>query len=564
MGTPSETASRIWARHLPLLRTDILVTSFGINLLSLALPVVVLQVYDRIIPNAAFETLAMLMAGLAAAFLLDAILKSARAYLAGWAGAKFEHQTGMTAIEKLLKADLGKVEKTPAGEHLDRLQSVDAVRDFYASQASLAFVDLPFVVLFLGLLAFIAGPLAFIPLVLLFVFGGTAVWMGVSLHKALSDRAVWDDRRYNFIIESLSGIHTIKSMGMETLIERRYERLMESCALSGYQVAYKSGLAQSIGNSFSQITVVAVAAAGSLYVMAGDLSVGALAACTLLAGRTVQPVLRAMGLWTRYQSVKIAEERLGAFDQLTRVDTAGTRIDTLQSIELKKAGFQYAAGKDVVLKDLNFKIEAGKIIGIRGGNGVGKTTLLWLLMGGLKPTEGQIFFNKADGEQVRLDSLRGQIAFVPQQPILFQGSVLENMTMFREGEILDEALEVAARLGLDRVFARMPDGYQTQVGDMASSNVPAGIAQRIAIVRALIGSPKIILFDEANSALDSNSDKRLKQLLEDCREKAGIVLVSYRPSLLAIADQRLELKGGTLVPFNTAAGKPAKALVETV
>lgn len=537
-------------QSLPLFRTDILFASLGVNLTALALPLVILQVYDRIIPNAALSTLSLLIAGLAVVLVLDIFLKTARSYLAGWAGARFEHEAGVTGLYRLLRARLTSVEKDAAGVHLDRLAAIGPVRDFYASQASLALVDLPFVVLFLGLLAYIGGSLVFVPLVLLAVFGLVAAVIGLRLRAALANRSLWDDRRYNFIIEVLSGVHTLKALAMERLFARRHERLVANAGEAGYRTIYLSSLAQGMGSSFSQITMALVAAIGSLFIIAGNLSVGGLVACTMLAGRTVQPLLRALGLWTRFQSIRIAEERLGELAALE--PETGEDIESPASppeIRLESVSFAFAEDQPRVLDDISLAVEPGEMIGIRGGNGTGKTTLLWLLMGGLRPSTGRIWIDGRPIDDCSSDSLRRSIAYLPQRPALFEGTVLENMMMFGGDEKLEAALDLAARLGLDEAMARMPDGYDTRIGAAAACNLPAGVAQRIAIVRALLGNRKLILFDEANSVLDNNSDMRLKRLLADYKGKATILMISYRPSLLAMADRSFTLAGGGLTPL---------------
>lgn len=535
-------------QNSPLLRRDVLGASLGVNMFSLALPMVVLQVYDRIIPNQATSTLFLLVLGMLVVLVLDSILKTARAHLAGWIGARFEHQVGMDSVEKILRADPRAIEAEAPGRHLDRLAGVDMVRDFYSSQASIAIIDLPFVVLFLGLFFYIAGSLVLLPIFLLVAFSLTAVALGESLHQALSDRTVWDDRRYSFIIETLSGIHTIKSMAMERLIERRYERLMDSCSTAGMKTVYFSGLAQSLGSSFSQITMVSVVAIGSLYVIDGRLSVGGLAACTLLAGRAVQPVLRALGLWTRFQSIQVAEEKLAELDSfLPEQSAADPGPETFRELKFERVSFRFKDEGSYLLQDMSLSVSPGEIIGIRGKNGSGKSTLLRLMMGALEPSLGRILINGQDASKSGGDKWQQDIAYLAQRPVLFDGSVLDNITMFCD-EQTDEALAIARTLGLDKVFAHYPEGFDTQIGARAVSNLPGGVGQRVVAARALLRRPKLILFDEANAAMDNVGDDMLRQALLQHQSNAAIVLISYRPSLLAIATSRFDLEDGRLVP----------------
>ncbi len=541
----------LFSQGIPLLRRDIIITSFLINLLLLAFPMVVLQVYDRILPNQALGTLFLLMLGVTVALVLDAILKTARAYVAGWAGAHFEHFVGLSSLDHLLYAKIEDIEAEAPGKHLDRLSGVDMVRDFYSSQASLVIVDLPFVVVFIVVLAYIAGTLALIPVLLLVIFSGVAIGMGRGLKEALEERTVWDDRRYSFIIEVLMGIHTIKANAMEKLIERRYERLMEQASNSGLRVTYLSGLAQNLGNSFAQITMAAVVGIGSIYVVNGLISMGALAACMLLAGRTVQPVLRALGVWTRFQSIRIAESHLDELQAYKDTRELKRLPDSpLDKIELQNVYYRYHDDKPFVLRGINLSIEPGEIVGIRGGNGSGKSSLLRLMMNNFPPTKGSVTYNGHHAKRIDTSHFRSQIAYLPQVPVLFEGTVMENITMFREEEFQEEALEIAERLGLDRVFARYPQGFDTIVGTTAFSAIPGGVGQRIAIARALVDKPRIILFDEANSALDGPGDARIRGVMQHYRMEAGIILITYRPSLLSIADRRYELSAGALLPYD--------------
>ncbi|WP_321393405.1 peptidase domain-containing ABC transporter [Emcibacter sp.] len=543
---------------MPILRKDILTASLVLNALSLALPMVLLQVYDRIIPNAALNTLSLLIMGLLGVLVIDILLRTARAYLAGWIGAKYEHDMGCRALERILGSGLQDLEKIPSGVHLDRFGAIDSVRDFYASQAGLTLVDLPFVFLFLGLLGLIGGSLLIVPVCLLIILGVIAFTLGVRLKEAIEKDTIWEDRRYSFIIEVLGGIHSIKSMAMEHLMDRRYEKLLESCSAASYNVIFLNGLAQGIGNIFSQITMVAVASIGSMLVINGDITMGALAASTLLAGRTVQPLLRALGIWTRFQHIQIAQEKLGAIEELQpeRAEQASD-IDRINSIELKNLSFRYDKNSRHILRDVNLKVDRGQVVGIRGGNGSGKSTLLWALMAGLEPEQGEVLINGKDPALFSTDSLRQKIAYLPQRPVMFQGTILDNLTMFRGDEHIDDALKVAEMMHLDSILARMPDGYETRIGDGAQNELPAGIAQRIAIARTLASEPDVILFDEANSGLDNQSDEDLIRLMTGLKGKCTMVLVSYRPSLLKLADKLYDLQNGQLTPVSPTEKKPA-------
>lgn len=532
----------------PVMRFDIITSSLVVNLLSLALPMVLLQVYDRIIPNQALNTLSILIIALMIVLVLDVLLRTARSYLVGWIGAQYEHETGCSAMTNILNGNLKELEAVSSGEHLDRLNSIDSVRDFYSSQASLAIMDLPFVLLFLILLGYIGGALLVVPVLLLIQLSIIAYYLGIYLRNAIEEDTIWEDRKYSFIIEVLRGVHSVKSMAMESLMGRRYEKLMESCSKSSYNVIYLNSLAQSIGTTFSQITMIAVASVGSIMIINNTLTLGALAASILLAGRTVQPLLRALGIWTRFQHIQIAHDKLNTIEEIPQERTDETvDVTDIQSIELKDFCFKYNADDDFALNNINLKLNKGDIIGIRGGNSSGKSTLLWALMGGLKPDHGQLLINDQVAEKYSTNSIRTRIAYLPSQPVMFQGTVLDNLTMFQGDQKIDSVLEAAELMDLSQILVRMPEGFETMVGDASQNELPAGIVQKIAIVRALASDPDIILFDEANSGLDSGSDEELKELIEKLKGRCTIVLVSFRPSLLNLADKLYDLDNGQLI-----------------
>lgn len=532
----------------PVLRFDIILSSLVINILSLALPMVLLQVYDRLIPNQALNTLSILIIGLLVVLVIDVFLRTARSYLVGWIGAQYEHDTGCDAIRNIMHGDLSELESVSSGEQLDRLNAVDAIRDFYGSQASLAIIDLPFVVLFLGILWYIGGTLIVVPVILLLILSWIAFKIGLSLRDAIEEDTVWEDRKFSFIIEVLRGVHSVKSMAMESLMGRRYEKLMESCSKSSYDVIYLNSLAQGIGTTFSQITMIAVASVGSWLVIHNSITLGALAASILLAGRTVQPLLRALGIWTRFQHIQIAHEKLSLIDEITPERAQETEeVSRVETLELKNFSFKYNEDDDFALNNINLKLNHGDVIGIRGGNSSGKSTLLWAMMGGLNPTGGELLINGESPQKFSTNSLRSRMAYLPNQPVMFQGTILDNLTMFQGDEKIDAVMKAAEHMDLNRILVRMPEGFETMVGDASQNELPAGIVQRIAIVRALATNPDIILFDEANSGLDSSSDEELKELMEKLKGKCTIVLVSFRPSLLKLADKLYDLKNGELI-----------------
>ncbi len=533
-------------------RRDVIIASAATNLLSMAMPVVILQVYDRVIPNGSGHTLLVFVLGLGAVLLLDAALGVGRAYITGWSAARIQHMLGTMTVTRLLGANLKGVEGVAPGIQLQRLRAVEILKNFYSGQAILIAIDLPFVLLFLTLIALIAGWLVLVPVAILGATAIAAALMGRSLRAALSDRSVNDERRHNFIIEVLTKIQTVKAIGLEALLVRRYERLQGSSAEMTYWVTYLSSRARSIGGMFSQLTMVSVAAYGSTMVMDGALSVGSLAACTFLAGRSAQPMLRGFGAWTQFQGVRIARDQIETTLALPQELKEGAPSigEVSGHLTLKNVSFGYGDDPEEILKSVDLHVAPGEAVGITGSNGCGKSTLVYLMAGLLTPSGGRVLLDDHVPTDFDPHSVRSQICFIPQVGSLFHGTILENLTMFRGDDHAEEALFQAERLGLNDIIARLPAGYETVVGDGANDGLPGGVKQRITIARALALTPDapVILFDEANSSLDRQSDELLKEVLSTYCGKAAMVLISHRPSILKLADRVLVLDGGTLRP----------------
>ncbi|MBE7638202.1 ATP-binding cassette domain-containing protein [Sneathiella sp. P13V-1] len=554
-------------------RLDIILSSSALNLLALALPVMILQVYDRIIPNNATDTLTLLVTGVGIALLFEAFFRLARSYITAFNGAKFEHIAGCRAMYRTLGAKISRYEEEATGVHLHRFNAIDSLREFMSGSNILVFIDLPFAVIFIAMVGYIGGSLVWAPIILLAFFGLVTFLVGSGLRKALTDKSVWEDRRYNFLIEVLTGIHTVKGLSLEAQMIRRYERLQETTAGTMRDVAFKNSVAQNLGAIFSQVTLLSVAAIGSVLVIDGQLSIGGLAACTLLSGRALQPLMRAMGVWTHYQNIKIARDRVTTLLNLPQSPNPA-EDDELTATAL---GLGNPNGIDLTFEDVNFKLSedgppifehvnahfpAGTTSALVGANSTGKTTLLWLALGMHRPTSGRILLGGKDLSEIPRAVVHELVAYLPTNGNIFHGTILENLTTFRKGRYIDEAMALSEELGLDEVIKRLPFGYDTVVGDGAADGLPGGIRQRISIARALVSKPKLILFDEANTSLDAHGDEILKKAMQNQQGKATILLVSHRPSLLKISNQGFRIENSQLTPASvedlTSFGTPQK------
>jgi ATP-binding cassette, subfamily C, bacterial LapB len=280
-------------------RYDVLLASLIINLLVLALPLVILQVYDRILSGESTDTFAFLIVGLCVVILIDGILRWIRSRIVSWSGARFEHATMCRAVDRLLGSRIEEFEQWPAGTHLDRLAAIESLREFHSGQGLVILSELPFVFLFLGLIALISTPVVMAPLVVIVIAGLIAWIIGDRLELAYRQRTELDDKRYNFVFQVLSSIHTVKGLGLENQMVRQYQSHLAPLTYAVKKAAYYASLGQSLGTTLGNAAMISVAAVGSLYVIDGSITGGSLLACTLLAGRAVQPIIRMIGTWVQ-------------------------------------------------------------------------------------------------------------------------------------------------------------------------------------------------------------------------------------------------------------------------
>ncbi len=516
------------------------------NIVALALPMTILQIIDRVLANQSIETLVFLVCGVLAALVLEEFLRSINTLLTGWLGARFEHAASIAALTRLMRVAQRHLKRDEPGVHAERIAAAGRVAEFYSGQALLVLFDLPFVLIFLFMIQVIGGWVAVVPLALLAIFA-TVIWrFGGWIRKQVGQRHIREERRFNFLQEVFSGIHSVKALAMEAQMERRHERLQAGNAQINETLSYGSAMASSTGMLFSQVMVISVVFAGAWAVLSGDMTPGGLAACMMLSVRALQPLRRSFSIWLRYQSFLSAHARLREIAQMPWIDDLGKPpLPPVRSdLELRQITLgQGASGP--LFRDLNLKVRAGECVAIRGGSGSGKSTLLSLMNAMEQPDSGSVLVDGRDLADFSADSVQREISLLAQTGTIFGGTVLENLTMF-DSSLNDSVLEIARGMGLDNVVRRMRLGYQTPLGEGNIETLPAGVRQMISIVRALARDPSVILFDEANISLDMEGDRLLRDYLASRKGHCALVLVTHRPSLLSLADRTLVLSSGAL------------------
>ncbi len=528
---------------------SIVLASLVSNLMATALPIAILIIYDRVLPNASEHTLLLLTMAVLGAVVLDILMRVARGVIVSHRAARYGHRAFLGGIEKALNADPRAFQEQSTAVHLDRLHAIDTIRESRAGYLPQLLVDFPFFVLFVGLVFAIGGALGWVLMGFVGLTAMAALWSGLSVRGRMEARQQNASGQTNFLIEILRGLHTIKSYAMEPLMQRRYERVMESSATITSSLIRGSISAQAFTNRLTQDAQLSIVAAGSLAVIAGDMTIGGIAACMLLTGRALQPLNRASMLWSQYQSVRIAKQRIAEMRAMPTLGGGGIVRESLHgSIALEDVHFSYSGR--TVFEGLNLTVDPGETVLIKSrGSWGGKSTLMALLADTLVPERGQLVFDGVSSTAFDDEWLRSRIAYLPQNPALFEGTIFDNLTGFDPSPERVEAVEeIAEELGLTEAVSKLPLGFQTEVLSTRTEALPASVRQQIPIVRALARYPDIILIDECNSNLDRDADDRFRAALICRQATTTIVMVTTRPSFQALAHREITLDGPALSP----------------
>lgn len=544
--------------RLPL---SIIVASISINILGLALPLVILQVYDRVLTNQAYNTLAWLMGGLAVVLVVETFLRVIRSYLLSWSTIKSAYLSDVQAVDGVLALPVHKYDQESAISWMDRFDALEQHNAFASSQSRLALIDIPFFALYLGIIYIVAGELALVVTLMIGIFAFLIFSKISQLRSILDERARLDQRRYDFMGETLSGIESVKAMAMEPQMQRRLERLQKSSAEIAMRKNILSNELTTTTGLMVGVMMVAVVTVGAALVIQGALSIGALACTTLLTSRLAQLTARSIPVLLERQTSEFAMDRASSLLVLQPdIDRPTTEVDQIEgSVQIDDVTFSYDLSAPPLMTVDKLRIAANEVIGIKGGQSTGKSTLLKLIAGELQPQTGHVSIDGIDMQSALQRQLQQHIRFVRNQSHMFQGTILENITMFEGGPAVLRAKSNARLIGLEKAINRLPAGFNTKIGAGASSVLPSGMLQQIMIARALTAEPKILLFDEANSSLDLASDKALIEGLKQLRGQMTQILITNRPSLLQIADRVFEIKDGHLTTSSQANQAPSRS-----
>jgi ATP-binding cassette subfamily C protein LapB len=522
-----------------------------INVFSVLTPLFFMHVYDRVVPNRAYETLWVLALGVAVVYVFDFLLKALRGYFVDVAGKRADVALSAILFEHVLGARLA-ASRAPVGAMANNLKEFDSLREFFTSATIATLIDVPFVLLFLAVIWLVGGSIVLAPLVAapLVLAAGLAVQAPLAVHIRKAFAA--SEARHATLIESLSAMETVKTLGAAGQLQRRWEGLADFMATHSLASRFLSGLAVNF-SAFAQLMVaIAVVVMGVYRIDANELSLGALIACTIIAGRALAPLTQVAALLTRYHQSMSALTALNKIMDLPlerpRDKSFVQRGRLAGEIALRELGFAYPDQPMQALSNLSFALRPGDRLGVIGRIGSGKSTLLKLLCGLYEPGSGAVLIDGIDLRQLDPADLRRNIGYVPQNLVLFAGSVKENLVIGAP-HAGDEALVRAARIaGVDEFVNAHPSGFDMPVGERGDA-LSGGQRQAVAIARALLLDPPLLAFDEPTHSMDQGSEARIIERLTSELGGKTVIVATHRMSLLALVEKVLVLDAGRAIAF---------------
>ncbi|BAN96502.1 hypothetical protein E05_17360 [Plautia stali symbiont] len=524
-----------------------------INVLALSSIFFTMNVYDRVVPNQAFVTLWSLAIGVTIAMIFEAITRFVRAHLLDMAGKKADLVLGSMLFRQALSIQM---EHKPAssGTFANQIREYESVRDFVASATLAAISDLPFILMFVGVIFFISGPLAIIPLMmipLIIIVSAAIQWPLARIMKEnLRDASL----KQGVLIESVEGMETLKAVGGEAHMQRRWENFSALQSANSMKSKRYSTLATGVVTFLQQFQTVMLVVVGVYLINAGTFTMGAMIATVMLASRATGPLGQVIGLAVRYQQAKAALTSLNKLMEMP-VDRDSSKTDLTDppltgEISLSNVSFSYPAPpmkpNPEILKDISLTIKAGERVAILGRIGSGKSTLLRVMARLYQPVKGQISADGLDVNQIDPADWRKAVGLVSQDARLFYGTLRENVMIGRPDATANELLRVLNLTGLDHVAARHPSGINLSVGE-GGEGLSGGQRQLVSLARTLLTRPKVLLMDEPTSAMDSMTESQFLAHLRRASEGHTLIVVTHRPSILALVDRIIVVEEGKIV-----------------
>ncbi|MBD5555652.1 MAG: type I secretion system permease/ATPase [Roseburia sp.] len=525
----------------------VLIAVFLIQILGILTPLMTQVVVDKVLSHHAMNTLYTVSVGILIVYIYELIIGICKNYLFVHTTNRIDVLLSAKLFHHLFGLPLKYFESRRVGETVARVRELDSIRSFLTGTPLSSIIDVFFIAVSVVVLFWYSTPLTLIVLASLPFFALLSLIITPLFKKSLDEKFETGARAQSFLVESVNGIHTVKSFALEDSFEEKWGDLQSDYVKAGYKTSMISSTSGSVASFIQQITDLLILAYGAKSVMEGSLSIGQLVAFRMLSGRVSGPVLRLVQLWQEYQQASLSVKRIGDIFNSPMERKSNSAVRNVPPVKGKivfeKVRFRYRMDASDVLHGISFEIKENKVVGLVGRSGSGKSTVSKLIQGLYIPQGGRISIDGMDISLMDPVALRRQIGVVLQENFMFNGTVAENISIHCPGASIEKIIEVAKIAGAHDFIMELEQGYDTVIGEKGVS-LSGGQKQRVAIARAIIHEPKILIFDEATSALDYESESIIQNNLKEICKGRTVLMIAHRLSTLSIADEIIVIDKG--------------------
>jgi len=529
--------------------TDVIIASFLINLFVMATPIFTLNIYDRVVPNNAIDTMWVFATGIIVLYLFDMSLKFLRSYFLENAAKKSDIIMSSMIFEQVMNLKMAS-RPSSVGSFASNLKDFDSIRGFFTASSVATIIDIPFTVIFLFIIYILGGWLVYIPLISAAIIILYSLIIEKPMQRSVESTYEASARKNAVLIESLTALETIKALGISGHSQWKWEEATGDVAQKGLRSKILSNSISTFVNFIVQLNTVAIIIGGVYAIGAKELSMGGLIAVVMLASRMLAPLAQIASLISNFQQTKTAYKAVDSIMQLAVEREDAKKFVQRPSfdgkIEFQNVSFTYPGSEKKVLDAISFIIYPGESVGIIGTNGSGKTSIEKLILGLYEPDEGSILIDGIDIKQIDPADLRSGISYVPQDTMLFRGTLKDNIIVRQPDASDEEILKVSSLSGVQKFVDIHPMGFDMPIGERGEG-LSGGQKQSITIARAFIKDSPIILLDEPTNSMDNTSENNFIKSLRELQKGKTMLLISHKNSLLRISKRLILLEQGKIV-----------------